>query len=80
MPAKPTGLLNTNRLHIAGADKICQTGTHVVAFFDVGHVGHIFEQQYLGVLCLHGLSQSHLDRDAGVILAIDEEGWHFQLT
>ena len=48
-------------LQIAGADKIGQTWTHVVAFFDVGHVGYVFEQQYFGVPCIHGLSQCHLD-------------------
>lgn len=66
-------------LHIAGADEVRQTGTHIVAFFDVGHVRHIVEEEYFGMVCHHCLCQGYFDRNAGVVFAIDEEGGDFKL-
>ena len=65
-------------LHIAGADEVRQTGTDIVTFLYERHVRHIVKQQYFGMTRLHSLCQCHLNRNAGVVFAIDEEDRHLK--
>ena len=66
-------------LQIAGGYKVVNTWADVVALFDVGHVRHMVEDKDFGMVGHHGLGEGELDRDAWVVLAIDEEDGHLQV-
>ena len=74
MTVRPGGV---QPLEIAGVDKVVDSWADVVALFDVSHVCHMVKDKDFGMVGHHSLGEGELDRDAWVVLAIDEEDGHF---